>query len=141
MSRPIIRILPAIGIARVGNSEEAFIGPEIPGLRPASAEYRDEQNRLKRQAARFRLFIYGGKVPREITLKDVKCIEWTVHLRNTKAAARRCSGVLKSRSTVRNARVKDRKQLILDAKPRTSGHNKEPITKRARLNSAGRKRL
>jgi hypothetical protein len=121
MGKPIIRIHPAIGIARLGNSLESFVGPEIPGVYPSTKIYRDEQGRLKRQAARFRLFLYDGAAPREITLKDVKNITWTVHLKNSKAAAPRCSGVLKTRSTLRNAKVKDRKSLILDARPRTIG--------------------
>lgn len=119
MAKPIIRIHPAIGIARVGNSQKIFVGPEIPGLHPLIKEYRDEQGKLKRQAARFRLFLDDGGAPREITLKDVKEITWTVHLRNTKAAAPRCSGVLRTRSTLRNARVKDRKVLVLDPGTRT----------------------
>jgi L-Lysine epsilon oxidase N-terminal/L-lysine epsilon oxidase C-terminal domain len=126
MAKPIIRIHPAIGVARVGNSQQAFIGPEIPGLHPRITQYRDEHYKLKRQAARFHLFCDDGGEPREITLSDVKSIIWTVHLRNTKAAAPRCSGVLKTRSTLRNARVKDRKQLVLDAKPQTiCGANSE----------------
>jgi hypothetical protein len=124
MPKPIIRIHPSIGIARVGNSEEAFIGPEIPERYPSVKNYRDDQDKLKRQAARFRLFRYEGNLPREITMKDVKDIQWTVHLRNTKASAPRCSGVLKTRFTFRNAHVKDRRQLVLDAKPQTiSGAN------------------
>jgi len=68
-----IKIHPAIGIARVGNSpSEFFIGPEIPGVhvRPPGG-YRDAQGRIKRQAARFRLFGYDkkGKPVREITPK------------------------------------------------------------------------
>jgi len=36
------RIHPAIGIARVGNSEEYFIGPEIPfPVAPPAGGYRD----------------------------------------------------------------------------------------------------
>jgi L-Lysine epsilon oxidase N-terminal/L-lysine epsilon oxidase C-terminal domain len=117
MAKPIICIHPSIGIARVGNSEEWFIGPEIPGLYPSIENYRDDDGKLKRQAARFRLFQYEDEKSREITLKNVKSIQWIVHLRNTKAAAPRCSGVLKTKSTLRNPRVKNRRLLILDAKP------------------------
>ena len=61
-----IKIHPAIGIARVGNSPtEFFIGSELPGnrRRPAGG-YKDAQRRIKRQAARFRLFGYdkNGKL-------------------------------------------------------------------------------
>jgi L-Lysine epsilon oxidase N-terminal/L-lysine epsilon oxidase C-terminal domain len=119
MPKPIIRIHPAIGIARVGNSQEFFIGPEIPGKYPSVNSYRDGERKLKRQAARFRLFKGKGQGAREITLHDVKSIRWTVHIRNTKAAAFRCHGVLKPKSTKRNAKVKNRKTLILDSKSLT----------------------
>lgn len=124
-SKPIIRIHPAIGIARVGNSPEgSFLGPEIPGVHLSIDKYRDKNACLKRQAVRFRLFRYDGKRHREITAKDVESIVWTVHVRNTKAAAPRCSGVLKTKSTLRNAGVQDRKQLVLDGKARQlSGAN------------------
>src|SRR5215469_8252077 len=49
-----IRIHPAIGIARLGNSPEScFIGPEIPGVHPDVSLYRDREFCLKRQGARF----------------------------------------------------------------------------------------
>ena len=84
-----IVIHPAIGIARVGNSpDEWFLGPETPGPHPIPAGgFKDDQGRLKRQAARFRL--YGldknGQVVAEVTADDAD-IRWTVHLANTKAA-------------------------------------------------------
>jgi len=52
-------IYPGIGIARVGNStSDYFVGPEVPGLTPSpgGAGYKDAQGRIKRQAARFRLY-------------------------------------------------------------------------------------
>ena len=51
-----IKIHPAIGIARVGNSStEFFVGPEHPGVHSQpQGGYRDTQGRIKRQAARFR---------------------------------------------------------------------------------------
>ena len=56
------RIHPSIGIARVGNSEEYFIGPEIPfPVAPPPGGYRDRAGRLRRQAARFRIYGYDGK--------------------------------------------------------------------------------
>jgi len=83
-------IHPGIGVARVGNSPtEYFIGPEVPGHTPdpGGVGYKDAQGRIKRQAARFRL--YGldasGAVVREITAADGD-ITWTVHLANKKAA-------------------------------------------------------
>jgi hypothetical protein len=91
-----IKIHPAIGIARVGNSpSEFFVGPEIPSdhtIPPGG--YKDAQCRVKRQAARFRLFAYdqNGALVKEITSADGP-ISWTVQLTNKKAATGRNSGV------------------------------------------------
>src|ERR1051325_4316727 len=51
-------IHPAIGIARVGNSpDEWFLGPEVPGPHPIPrGGFKDSAGRIKRQAARFRLY-------------------------------------------------------------------------------------
>lgn len=83
-----VRIHPAIGIARVGNSDtEFFVGPEKRWDRGAPpGGYKDAQCRIKRQAARFRVFGYDNGVPVELTADDAD-IEWTVHLVNRKAAA------------------------------------------------------
>lgn len=76
----VYRVHPAIGFARVGNSEEYYLGPEtmaglpVPGqeeiagglpIRPGtesetitSRDLRDREGALKRQAARFRIFQY-----------------------------------------------------------------------------------
>jgi hypothetical protein len=80
-------IYPAIGVARVGNSPTGlFFGPEQPG-EVRSGPYRDDGGRIKRQAARFR--IYGldaqGRAVKEITAADAR-IEWHVEVANTKAA-------------------------------------------------------
>ncbi|WP_215407789.1 LodA/GoxA family CTQ-dependent oxidase [Janthinobacterium sp. JC611] len=121
-----LRIHPAIGIARVGNSEEYYLGPEsLAGMpldgqdgtgglpiRPgtedttiASNELRDAGGKLKRQAARFRIYQYAfdaadgvesyplGRrgAAAEVAIgsmvdgKIVKDIVWTVHLANKKA--------------------------------------------------------
>jgi hypothetical protein len=96
------KIHPAIGIARVGNSpNEFFIGPEIPGVfDPPSGGYKDAGDlnkgvppRVKRQAARFRIFAYNtaGQVVQEITEADAE-ITWTVHLANKKAEWDRFDG-------------------------------------------------
>jgi hypothetical protein len=85
--KPIARyaIYPGIGIARVGNSpDEYFIGPEAPGEVPQpEGGYKDAAGRVKRQAARFR--IYGldkdGKAVKEITAADAE-ITWRVHVAN-----------------------------------------------------------
>src|SRR5579872_6778380 len=90
-SNAIVRcvISPGIGIARVGNATaDYYIGPEVPGVSPnLTHRYKDAQGRIKRQAARFR--IYGlnaaGQVVKEVTAGEAQ-ITWTVHLVNKKAA-------------------------------------------------------
>jgi hypothetical protein len=81
-------IHPAIGVARVGNSrDELFIGPECLGQRPdPPGGFKDSQCRVKRQAARFRVFAHhdDGTFD-EVTDADAE-ITWTVHLVNSKAA-------------------------------------------------------
>ena len=83
-----VKIFPTIGIARLGNSPESFIGPELPFPAPPPAPpngtYKDEQCRIKRQAQRFRLFgFYDDSSVKELTLAD-GAITWTVHLVNAK---------------------------------------------------------
>ena len=122
-----LRIHPAIGIARVGNSEEYYLGPEsMAGMDVSNAEktkgglpikpgtdcttilstdLRDGGGKLKRQAARFRIYQYAfpdaagtetypvstQACPAEVQIgsqvdgKIVKDIVWTVHLANKKA--------------------------------------------------------
>ena len=84
----VYKIHPSIGIARVGNSpDEFFIGPERIGEHPAPAGgFKDAQCRVKRQAARFRIYAHhdNGTVE-EITDAEAD-ISWTVHLVNKKAA-------------------------------------------------------
>lgn len=135
-------IHPAVGIARVGNSPTGwFLGPEVPGPHPVPADgFKDAEGRLKRQAARFR--VYGldaaGQVVGELTTADAE-ITWTAHLANTKAAwydfdialdlpvargepaALRQPAPAPTRSTRRNAEVSDRSQLIIDPGPRSIG--------------------
>ena len=83
-----VRIHPAIGIARVGNSDsDFFIGPERRWDRSApTGGYKDTQCRIKRQAARFRVFGYDNGVPVELTTAN-STVAWTVHLVNRKAVA------------------------------------------------------
>src|SRR5262252_5830403 len=78
---PTYRIHPGIGIARVGNSESEFcIAPEVPAGLPLECDvygnsrldssnvkpvhvtrFKDGQGRIKRQAARFQVFVYDDK--------------------------------------------------------------------------------
>jgi L-Lysine epsilon oxidase N-terminal len=82
-------IHPTIGIARVGTSEESFIGLE-PGL-PAPTTYRDAAGDLLRQAARFRVFRCergtNGELTSATDVTPTSTIDWTVRLGNRKAAA------------------------------------------------------
>ena len=115
------KIHPSIGIARIGNSpDEIFIGPELPGINnPPVGGYKDNQMRVKRQAARFRIFEYDedGKVVKEITTADAD-IKWTVHLANKKASWKKFDG-LNPNSSLRNASEKNRNKLVIDPGERT----------------------
>lgn len=122
----VFRVHPAFGIARVGDSDEFYLGPEtmaglpiepgtdtgnpnVTGGLPIKAgteaqvissdDLRDRAGRLKRQAARFRIYAYPRERPErypsgdgiEITVgsvvdgRTVREIAWTVHLANKKA--------------------------------------------------------
>lgn len=80
-------IHPAIGIARLGNSpSEFFVGPERPRELPMPGSFKDAQLRVKRQAARFRIFAHHDDgTAHEITDAEAE-ISWTVHVANKKAA-------------------------------------------------------
>jgi L-Lysine epsilon oxidase N-terminal/L-lysine epsilon oxidase C-terminal domain len=116
------RIHPAIGIARVGNSPtEFYLAPEEEGALPIDCDaagnpivdhgreqpiktFKDAEQRVKRQAARFRVFLYDENNPagREVQIGDaiqsvdpssgqlLECtvadIAWTVYLANKKAS-------------------------------------------------------
>ena len=139
------KIHPAIGIARIGNSPEGyFITPEIPGLRDTPlGGYKDNGDtragvppRIKRQAARFRIYAYDatGAALGELTLSDAE-IAWTVHLVNSKAEADRFAGKIgedlplgerRPRNEWRNADIDDRASLVIDPGSRTvAGPDKE----------------
>jgi len=117
------RIHPTVGIARVGNSKEYVIAPEtmagspVPGGSPLtgglpiragsenepvrSSDLRDALGALKRQAARFRIFVYPDAAveawPRgdgvevnigsDIGGRTIADIIWTVHVANKNANA------------------------------------------------------
>jgi hypothetical protein len=82
-----VKIHPAIGVARVGNSpDDFFIGPErLWEVPDPPGGFKDTECRVKRQAARFRVFAYhdNGTVE-ELTAAEAD-ISWTVHLVNKKA--------------------------------------------------------
>lgn len=118
-------IHPTIGVARVGNSPEAFfVGPEVVEPPPSGAgSSRDGAGALKRQAARFRIYGYNaaGQVISELT-PDNADIRWTVHVANKKAAwfsfllAMDIPEAATTAAPLRNAAVKgaDRSTLALD---------------------------
>lgn len=124
--RTIVRaaIYPAIGIARVGNSEtEYFLAPEVADPPPEPpGSYRDPTGALKRQAVRFR--IYGlnadGTPVAELTA-DTAEIRWAVHLANKKSAWYQFQIALDipeadsaPPSWLRNMTISDRASLIID---------------------------
>jgi len=96
------RIYPTIGVARLGGSSEFFVGPEIPrhpgvdidsqGNETTVASYKGADNRIKKQAARFRIFEFnddgtGDGAPVELPADAT--IEWKVGLANKKSAVSR----------------------------------------------------
>jgi hypothetical protein len=83
------KIHPGLGVARLGDSREAFfIGPESPGhMAHPVGGFKDEHGRIKRQAARFRIYGYNaaGEAIAEITAEQAD-IKWSVQLANKKAS-------------------------------------------------------
>jgi hypothetical protein len=95
MAITVMRIHPSIGVARLGNSpDEFFIGPERRWEHPEPpGGFKDGQCRVKRQAARFRVFAYNSDGSAdEITAAEAD-ITWTVHLANRKAVTRNSGSV------------------------------------------------
>ena len=104
LTRPLYRIHPAVGVARVGNADPNqtngyFIGPEVPGYPtlqndgPPLTPHKDASGHVRPQAARFRIFEYtyvnGRLTPfREVNLQcsDVASITWTAHIANKKSS-------------------------------------------------------
>ena len=88
------KIHPAIGIARVGDSqEEYFLGPEAHrrDFVPApNGRYRDADDRIRRQAQRFRIYEYDDSSGVETPVREVRScdasIQWEVDLANAKAS-------------------------------------------------------
>ncbi|KAG8908747.1 hypothetical protein FRB99_002985 [Tulasnella sp. 403] len=83
-------IYPPIAIARVGDSQEWYIGPEIPGVEPMpEGGFRDAEHKIKRCAPRFRLYAFNERdeVLGEITHDNENYeIQWSVHIANKKSA-------------------------------------------------------
>ena len=119
MTDTVFRIHPTINFARVGTSEDYYIAPETAageaigpdglfGGLPIKAgtedtpieasDLRDSAQKVKRQAARFRIYAYDGPQTQypggggaeiqpgsTVSGKKVKDIVWTVHVANKKA--------------------------------------------------------
>jgi hypothetical protein len=150
------KIHPGIGIARLGNSEtEFYIAPEVPAGLPQACDaqgnpiltpdgsgpvlvktFKDKQGRIKRQAARFQVFVYDDDNPEGRPLKigdpvvgggnhgTLIDIQWRVYLANKKAAWYEFQQRLGEHGYVsdalrRNADVTDRDRLVIDPGPRS----------------------
>lgn len=148
----VFKIHPAIGVMRAGDSPDGFfIGPESlghPGIEQVGgAENRVEKykaaGRIKRQAARFRIWEYdraadGTLTPvREVTAADA-VIEWRVELVNRKAAGMRIVAiddpgglprrVLVPGNTPRNPGLAEADLVIRDPRERkVSGKNQPAV--------------
>lgn len=117
MTTPVYRIHPGIGIARLGNSPtEFYLAPETPAAVPTACDrlgnprrlpdgegvqtvtrFKDAEGRIKRQAARFQVWVYDDESPegRPLELGDpirgggndgtLIDIQWRVYLANKKA--------------------------------------------------------
>src|ERR1700680_404272 len=154
----IYKIHPGIGIARLGNSDtEFYIAPETPASLPQECDsmgnprfgadgvtpvlvskFKDAQGRIKRQAARFQVFVYDEKWPqgRALRLGDevegggnrgkLVDIQWRVYVANKKASwykfdALRGEHGYSDDHPRRNASITDqaRDRLIIDPGPRS----------------------
>jgi L-Lysine epsilon oxidase N-terminal/L-lysine epsilon oxidase C-terminal domain len=153
----VYRIHPGIGVARLGDSgSEFYLSPETPGGVPVAcdetgnprhgpdgvtpvlvAKFRDSDGRIKRQAARFQIFVYDDESPdgRPLRLGDpvegggnrgvLVDIRWRVWLANKKACWYEFDATLgehgyPSTAHRRNDNVRDaaRDDLIIDPGPR-----------------------
>lgn len=97
-SRPVYRIHPSMGVARVGDSDEYYLPPEAAGALPVNPDgrpfrprdFRDAGGFLRRQGARFEVYRYDDDNSKGVPVRPgaggVERIEWTVHLANKKAA-------------------------------------------------------
>jgi hypothetical protein len=150
------KIHPGIGIARLGNSDtEFYIAPETPAGMPQECEssgnprvgpngltpvlvstFRDAEGRIKRQAARFQVFVYDEESPEGRPLKmgdpiegggnhgTLVEIQWQVYVANKKACWYEFKETQGEHGYApdhprRNADVVDqRSRLIIDPGPR-----------------------
>jgi hypothetical protein len=152
------RIHPAIGIARVGNSPSSFyLAPEQRGALPIECDengiptgqpvtqFKDRQGRIRRQAARFRVYVYDDHSPagRELRIGDeidivvqksgqlmtvrIDDVQWTAYVANKKSSWYEFLQLdgehgYDPNHPLRNADVtnpEERQKLIIDPGPRT----------------------
>ncbi|RKR43224.1 LodA/GoxA family CTQ-dependent oxidase [Paraburkholderia sp. BL17N1] len=148
------KIFPPIGIARVGNSpSEFFLGPERAGsegfeLAADGSEvqvqnYKTEDKKTKRQAARFQIYQFepGSIVGYPLEMPAGARIEWTVRLVNKKDAVERTDSPPPppvSPQTIRPKTFAGREDRIIDSGQQTvSGASAVSVTlKGAYRNSA-----
>lgn len=165
----IFKIHPSIGISRLGDSTAEFcLAPETALGLPVQCDnqgralldelgnerpidiFKDSQGRIKRQAARFRVYVYqdaNDKCGRELKMGDlvqvykrqtgeayhaiVLDIEWTVYLANKKASwyqfeESQGEHADDSDHILRNAAITDataRQRLIIDPGPQTVSYS------------------
>jgi hypothetical protein len=169
------KIHPAIGIARLGNSpEEFYLSPETPAALPTAcdaqgnpllspdgiselpvAAFKDKEGRIKRQAARFQLYVYDDESPQGRPLKvgdpisgggnqgTLVDIQWRVYLANKKASWYQFNQLEGEHGYApdhprRNAGITDenaRQRLIIDPGPRIVSHQGDRV---ARFDRKGR---
>ncbi|HWA61125.1 MAG TPA: LodA/GoxA family CTQ-dependent oxidase, partial [Caulobacteraceae bacterium] len=165
------RIHPGIGIARLGNSDtEFYLAPETPagmpqacdafgngqveadGITPVPvSQFKDAEGRVKRQGARFQIFVYDEASPegRPLKIGDpvegggnhgvLQDIQWRVYLANKKASwyvFQETDGEhgYAPGHPRRNASVTDRDRLVIDPGPRIVDATAH---RRARFDRAG----
>ena len=91
------KIHPAVGIARVGNSQDYYLAPVTAGGLPLEkdgetpvTQFRDDGGGIRRQAARFQIYVYDSVSPNGRPVgpgqANIRDIQWTVHLANKKAS-------------------------------------------------------
>ena len=127
-----VAVHPAVGIARVGNSPDAFFfAPEVPGA-VLTGPFKDAAGAIAKQAARFRIYGYDrdGNVVGEITASDAE-ISWSITAGNAKAAWYGADAPLDlpqaAPTELRNASVQDRASLaVLSRTVRVRGAGAAP---------------
>jgi hypothetical protein len=153
----VYRIHPAIGIARLGDSPDEFcISPEGPARLPIDCDdegnpihkdeststsftFKDSEGRIKRQAARFQIYVYSDEFPdgKPLSIGDpiegggnqgiLYDIQWRVQLANKKSAWFTFDGLRGETgyppgTPLRNPKITDpqaRQKLITDPGPQT----------------------